>query len=370
MPKTLPIGITLVIVFAFQVLSAQTETAASCNTTSVYGRVLSSVSTNPVPKSWAVSITATAIGSGDRLDRRESQGDMYCLKIPLHSKASLIFEQPSFDPQIADDVEATLQRRHSFALPVMKLNPIGHKRGQGTTEGEESVGEIRATLDKHRDVFRASRSRDIFVWNIASYKAIYSDRREVLDEIERFVSEVTIQPEFAFLSTEEFKSKSRLFTFIIAQNHNQPAAANISIVDLIHLLDDMDVASAIRVEVVDVLATLGTADNAVQLRAVFGRSLVQDSAAMVREHAARLLGKVGGEESLVLLKRAAEDDDSSDVRRAALEASQSVTARRPKAESPCIPSEFRQKSRRGAFRTDKSKRGSEGLFHHGKPIHS
>jgi len=315
------------------------ETAATCNTTSLYGIVLSSLSAKPVPPSWVVQITAEGIGNGPILDKEESQREMYCVKVPLFSKVNLVFERAGYDPQKIDQVYADPRKRHSFPLPVIKLDPItGDQRGNSANS--EIIQEIRAKLKTHKDALTASESNDIFIWNLELYKNAYRRKPEVIAEIERFVQELKDDPKFLFFSTSEFDHKSTVFRFIVARMLNQTVERQVKAADIAALINDSRLFAGIRSEAINVLSSLDdlTTNEIAQIKIALMKAGQDDNSVVVRTSAIKGLGHFGDEGTLSSLAKIAETDDSEEVR---LEAKSAIDTIKGSGELIAIGSHFR-----------------------------
>jgi len=307
--------LAFMLLFSLFTTSLGQETAATCNTTSLYGIVLSSLSAKPVPPSWVVQITAQGIGDGPVLDKEESQREMYCVKVPLFSKVNLVFERSGYDPQKIDQVYADPRKRHSFPLPVIKLDPItGDQRGRSANT--EIIQEIRAKLKTHKDALTASDSNDIFIWNLELYRNTYRGKPEVIAEIDAFVQELKNDPKFLFFSTTEFDNKSTVFRFIVARMLNQTVERQVKAADIAALINDSRVFAGIRSEAINVLSSLRdlTTNEIAQIRIALMKAAQDDNAVVVRSSATKGLGHFGDEGTLSSLAKIAETDDSEEVR--------------------------------------------------------
>src|SRR5688572_18653644 len=86
-------------------LNTPAQDTAACYTSSLYGRVTTSMPHIPLPRSWSVKVSAKPIEGTKVLDSEESQGEMYCVKVPLFSKVVLFFEVGGYEPQSTDEID-------------------------------------------------------------------------------------------------------------------------------------------------------------------------------------------------------------------------------------------------------------------------
>jgi hypothetical protein len=321
------------VLFCFSIVQAQ-ETAATCSTTSIYGRVTSSSSRLTLPQPWVVQVTARRIGGTAVFDKEESQGELFCVKVPLLSKVMLVFERDGFDPQDTDEIDTSRGRRkHSFALPVMKLDPISISGPAGALQEARPLRqEVRDRLNKHKEAVSATGSNDIFTWNLELYRNLYRDKPEVLREIDTFEAELRQQPKFLFLSTSEFEQKSKLFRFIIARSRGQSVDRDVRVADITALVTDSRVFSNIRSDALNILNSLDHTLSALERNQASLALMVtveQDASAMLRSQAAKALAELGDRDALEILQKASVDDESPEVRDAAHNALVAITDRSP-----------------------------------------
>jgi HEAT repeats len=340
MSNVAKINLTIGLVLCCFVVGQAQETAATCSTSSIYGRVISSDSRIPAGKSWIVQVTAKRRGRDAVLDSEESQGELFCVKVPLFSIAELVFERDGFDPGNTDPIDTNKQRnKHSYAVPVIiKLDPIHFNGRSDAQRREELRQEIRAKLNKHKEALSATGSNDIFTWNLELYRNIYRNRPDALKEIDTFQAELKQLPQFLFLSTSEFENKSKLFKFMIARSSGQYVERDVKAADITALVNDTRVLSSIRLEAISILdslyADLSTLERT-QASVALTKALEKDPSSNVRAQSATALTKIGDANALETLQTASTDDESSKVRTAANAALLAIRAR-PEPSAPIM----------------------------------
>jgi hypothetical protein len=308
------------------------ETAGTCNTSSIYGQVISADSSVSMRQPWIVQVTAKRFGNNSVLDSEESQGEWFCVKVPLFSKAVVFFERNGFDPQNTDEIDTNKSsKRHSFALPVIKLDPIvANVRSSDFQTPQDLPQKIRARLNQHKDAVTATGSNDIFTWNLELYRNLYSNRPEVLREIDTFEEELKQQPQFLFLSTSEFEQKSKLFRYMIARSRNQSVERDVKIPDITALVNDSRMLSSIRLEAITLLDSLHDELTALERRqaaVALTAALERDPSANMRMQSAKALTQMADEHVLDALRNASTTDESAEVRTFAYAALMAITTR-------------------------------------------
>src|SRR5205085_9218561 len=137
--------------------SAQ-ETAATCGTSSLYGRIKSSDPDRPLSKIGTVSIVAFAEADAATKkhpwDTEEAQGDSYCVKVPVRTVVFLHFQGDGIDPLDSLTVNTGVARkRHSWPMPLAELDPIGAMAAAQSRENQDARQRrqiVRAKLLKHQ----------------------------------------------------------------------------------------------------------------------------------------------------------------------------------------------------------------------------
>jgi hypothetical protein len=302
----------LLVIVAGQISNAQT--GVPCETTSLYGRVLAFDLPDPPPAWWVVHVSANTLRDSMRpVDSVDSQRDMYCVKVPWQLRTFLTFERTGYDPQDSAVIyTGDSDKKHSWLIPVIKLTAIKTSLDTNTQTKVDITQGLRASLQRHRNSLKLSKSYDIFLWNIEIYKDLYKNNPPFMEEINKFLAEVQADPDLRELSDPENQRRAGLYAYLIASSNDKQADSNRT-KDLLTLIRDVTIFPAIRAKAVENLARAEPKSSVMTLVGI----LQSDPDVAVRIAALQGLTEIGDPNAVSDLQRAALLDDSSEIRAAA-----------------------------------------------------
>jgi HEAT repeats len=322
----------------FSTAMAQQGTAGSdCDTSALYGQVLSSVKIPPSDV-WLVEVTAKNFANKEFIKRELSNGEWYCIKVPTPLTVYLIFQAPGYKAQRSDPIDTgEASRSHSWPLQGITLHhlEVGYlTQPQGETVAQRNDQGVRDQLEIYKETISPSDPNDVFIWNVELYRYIYRNDPDVTNQINKFVSELKADPQYSRLMDDEYTRKASLFQFVIARNQGLRDNHNVSPTELVSIVSNPSISSSIRANTIRALATLSNFqfNEKKQVISALIVALEQDSSVPVRIRAAEALGALGDQPDILsALRRAAENDASPEVKSSAKAAAELV-ARRPTGE--------------------------------------
>lgn len=202
---------------------------------------------------------------------------------------------------------------------------------------DEPRRQIRSELNNLRDAYIRTRSKDIFVWNLETYKITNNENPAIQSEIQEFVRDIEQHKEFAFLLEDESQQQSIIFRFLIAKTHNLLPETDVKADTLISVAQSQ-LFAGIRIAAIDTLMSFDGLSENEKDRAKYALCdlLNVDNSCAVRQHAGMALGSVGDIDVLEALRKALADE-CVEVQTAADKTIRSILAKQKASKNSPVP---------------------------------
>lgn len=198
-----------------QVHGQATSPPDSAATTSLYGRVaLEGRPARSLSDDWFVWICVQFKENLKFLPTRQSNRDLYCYKVQPGPQVRLIFWNTGYDKMATPWFPAN--DPYALAVPTVELSR--HHRHRKVASAAEWVQE----LDGQLGLAKATRSYDIFAWNLAEAAYAAHDDPALRTALDRYGTSVQSQAGMP----ADFRNTQALYASIIAQNGGSGASVN------------------------------------------------------------------------------------------------------------------------------------------------
>ena len=294
------------------------ETAASCSTVSLYGQVVSADPKIPLPKKTSIEVLAKREADSEIFDKEVVFESWFCVKIPMFSKAFLLFRGEGIDPIRTRTVDANeARKRHSWPMNMVSLEPFQGSAAAQSADLPQRQRVLRERLNRHREALDPSESNDLFAWNMELYRDEYREDPNMVQVIDGFVAELKAIPEYSFLNAPEFQRRTNLFRAMMARNRGTEWDRSFGSAELTALIQDTRISSGIRASAIGVLASLGEQliEDKQGTIALMVTTLHEDKSDLVRLKAIELLSLFSTNyDAMNALQAVALNDESAEVK--------------------------------------------------------
>jgi len=205
---------------------------------------------------------------------------------------------------------------------------------------------IRSELNNIRNAYIRTGSKDIFIWNLETYKIANDGNPAVQSEIQEFMRDIVEDQEFAFLLENEYQHQLLIFRFLVAKAHNLVPETDVKADTIISLIAQSQLFAGIRIAAIDTLTSFDQLSENEKDMAKYALSdlLNIDNSCAVRQHAVMALGSVGDIDVLDALRKALADE-CVEVQTTADKTIRSILARQNTSKDPSVPVAHSSKSR-------------------------